>query len=427
MLKQRNPDGRLRSAAKDLGRSVFTRVQEDVKAGRHPHLKTMADQLQRTGLIRYDRLEEFFLGKEQEAAATAAVQESLPELRAVPVEQVTKRSYNWDLKRWETSAIQVQISPTMFSEGAMRAAHHMLLLHPDGRRERMVAKRQKDGRGGPEVYDSDVVMQSACQAVAQAFNARRPIKRVDFIDTFVIQRPDQSWWAVETFLPGKYVKYNNNWGYVDKDARNTPQAFSHFSYQYTKGRMMVVDIQGVGDRYTDPQIHTVDGCGFGGGNCGAEGMAKFLETHWCNSICLYMGLDFHAPRKYGLKTHSGPRQTGTVMPGQAPVLDNMRLGDFVGDLRPQKGSASLEDLALLGLSERQFDTLAALFMELDTDRSGVLDRAQLEPIFQRATQAQTRGADMRQANAFLRCAKQHFATHRHMDFKTFVLCWTDSA
>jgi len=37
---------------------------------------------------------------------------------------------------------------------------------------------------------------------------------------------------------------------VGKDARNTPQAFSHFSYQYTQGKLMIVDIQGVGDKYT---------------------------------------------------------------------------------------------------------------------------------------------------------------------------------
>ena len=43
------------------------------------------------------------------------------------------------------------------------------------------------------------------------------------------------------------------WGFVAKGARNTPQAFSHFSYEYTEGRLMIVDIQGVGDYYTDPR------------------------------------------------------------------------------------------------------------------------------------------------------------------------------
>lgn len=41
--------------------------------------------------------------------------------------------------------------------------------------------------------------------------------------------------------------------------RFTPQAFSHFSFERSGHELIVVDIQGVGDLYTDPQIHTMDG------------------------------------------------------------------------------------------------------------------------------------------------------------------------
>ena len=44
-----------------------------------------------------------------------------------------------------------------------------------------------------------------------------------------------------------------------EDQRNTPQAFSHFTYEASCQSMLVVDVQGVGDVYTDPQIHTIDG------------------------------------------------------------------------------------------------------------------------------------------------------------------------
>lgn len=36
---------------------------------------------------------------------------------------------------------------------------------------------------------------------------------------------------------------------------NTPQAFSHFTYCHSGGKLLICDIQGVGDKYTDPQIH----------------------------------------------------------------------------------------------------------------------------------------------------------------------------
>ena len=38
-------------------------------------------------------------------------------------------------------------------------------------------------------------------------------------------------------------------------------------------KVIVVDIQGVGDLYTDPQIHTATGEEYGDGNLGTKGMA----------------------------------------------------------------------------------------------------------------------------------------------------------
>ena len=61
---------------------------------------------------------------------------------------------------------------------------------------------------------------------------------------------------------GEYKKYNSNAGYIqlskNNTFRNTPQAFSHFSYEASEGKILVADIQGVGDLYTDPQIHSAE-------------------------------------------------------------------------------------------------------------------------------------------------------------------------
>ena len=54
---------------------------------------------------------------------------------------------------------------------------------------------------------------------------------------------------------GDYVKYNSNSGYInDKTLRRTPQAFSHFTFERSGHQLIVVDVQGVGDLYTDPQV-----------------------------------------------------------------------------------------------------------------------------------------------------------------------------
>ena len=63
--------------------------------------------------------------------------------------------------------------------------------------------------------------------------------------------------AVERFIEGQYLKHNNNSGYIEDDHhRMTPQAFSHFTHTASSGGEMVVDVQGVGDLWTDPQIHS---------------------------------------------------------------------------------------------------------------------------------------------------------------------------
>lgn len=45
-----------------------------------------------------------------------------------------------------------------------------------------------------------------------------------------------------SFVTGSYVKYNNNLDWTE-DKRNTPQAFSHWTYIQSEKQIMIVDIQ----------------------------------------------------------------------------------------------------------------------------------------------------------------------------------------
>ena len=97
----------------------------------------------------------------------------------------------------------------------------------------------------------------------EEFNRHNPPKKVDIFMMCVYEfheRDDRPLFHVEHFIDGDYIKYNSNSGFVDgKFCRQTPQAFSHFTFERSGHELIVVDVQGVGDLYTDPQIHTAEG------------------------------------------------------------------------------------------------------------------------------------------------------------------------
>ena len=100
---------------------------------------------------------------------------------------------------------------------------------------------------------------------------------------------------------------NSNHGYCHEadDADDTPtvddvaQAFSHWTYEASRGTRMVCDLQGffTGGRFVlvDPVIHS-DGevreqhGGFGRTDRGKRGMLDFCRSHECNALCRRLGL-----------------------------------------------------------------------------------------------------------------------------------------
>jgi hypothetical protein len=118
----------------------------------------------------------------------------------------------------------------------------------------------------------------------------------------LFDRVGQPFFHVERFIEGDYIKYNSNSGFVEEGVsedgthleaqgylRRTPQAFSHYTYEQSGKRCMVVDMQGVGDLMTDPQMHTIDQS-WGAGDLGATGFAKFFHSHICNPVCRFLSL-----------------------------------------------------------------------------------------------------------------------------------------
>jgi hypothetical protein len=87
---------------------------------------------------------------------------------------------------------------------------------------------------------------------------------------------------LESFSNGHQIIYNNSSQYTREDTpedsvNRSAQAFSHFTFERSKGQLMVVSLEGVGNLLND--------C-----NLGEEGFKWFFAMHFCNNVCHQLGL-----------------------------------------------------------------------------------------------------------------------------------------
>lgn len=102
--------------------------------------------------------------------------------------------------------------------------------------------------------------------------------------------------SVEPYMLGEFVKLTNNTTKINNHHSTTEYgiAFGHFTYEFSNGQEVVVDLQGwmtangKGLMYlTDPQIHTLRKPK-SANNFHENGIRKFLQDQHgaeCNSIC----------------------------------------------------------------------------------------------------------------------------------------------
>ncbi|XP_053555947.1 transient receptor potential cation channel subfamily M member 6 [Bombina bombina] len=172
----------------------------------------------------------------------------------------------------------------------------------------------------------EIQQQRAAQKLIYTFNQVKPNSipyNLRFLEVFLIYcQSANQWLTIEKYLTGEFRKYNNNNGDEITPTtllEETLLSFSHWSYEYTRGELLVLDLQGVGENLTDPSVIKPEdkqsrGMVFGPANLGEDAFTNFISKHRCNSCCRKLNLpdlkrNDYSPGKINLGFESGEADT----------------------------------------------------------------------------------------------------------------------
>ncbi|NXS33782.1 ALPK1 kinase, partial [Pomatostomus ruficeps] len=193
-------------------------------------------------------------------------------------------------------------------EGKQRSAFWVHFLHQEESLGRYVGKEYKEEKGLLHHF-SDVERQMTAQYYVTEFNKRLYEQKVPtqifYIPSAVLlileDRTIKGCVSVEPYILGDFVKLSNNTKVVKNEYKATEYglAYGHFSYEFSQGTDVVVDLQGwvtgngKGLIYlTDPQIHSLNSKDVSRSNFGKKGIYYFFNDQHveCNEICRCLSL-----------------------------------------------------------------------------------------------------------------------------------------
>jgi len=219
-----------------------------------------------------------------------------------------KREYAYSIELITSAEVQCKISGIVISSGMFVDCHS---LHVDGNNN-YVAKIPRRVITKAEDLFPDIEGTLLTDFLAKKFNLllkqaekskgnQRKYNPVQVLSLTIIEKLDAKepgknprFFLAQQFLEGEYIKFSNNYGWKSKDkdpCSLIAQAFSHFTYEYSMGVIMITDIQGIrgesgGIVITDPAIHSfLYKEQFGQTNHGKLGIIRFFMTHECNDYC----------------------------------------------------------------------------------------------------------------------------------------------
>lgn len=211
------------------------------------------------------------------------------------------------------STLKLHIDEQKFASGAFRDAFRAKCVDPPEMRGEWVLKRYQEtsvttikdtlGMSVEGHTRKQVQMHAVARNITQQFASKA---QAEFKETFTYGKVfysllDGQPITLEEYVPGNFAKYVNNDGQcLEPHSEEYNVVFQkaeclvHFSYVYSKKKMMLLDIQGSMFNLYDPEIATPelsddsDSSGevyFCAGNLSHLSISKFNSEHSCNKFC----------------------------------------------------------------------------------------------------------------------------------------------
>ena len=195
-----------------------------------------------------------------------------------------------------------------FTHGQFRSVYHACysaLAKKDGKKvgQRAVIKKWKKRNVFSKwFWYRD---QRVCQISQKLIDKWNQYEKVNLKKSFKILKPEpvifvgetkglvttlkyMEWCLIEDYLPGEFIKWNSNSGWTSNE-KSCMQAFCHWTYHYSNGKILFCDAQGIITKkeyiLTDPCILSIKGGIYGAADCGFDFILNWFKYHKCNKYC----------------------------------------------------------------------------------------------------------------------------------------------
>uniref|UniRef100_A0A8D0HI88 non-specific serine/threonine protein kinase n=1 Tax=Sphenodon punctatus TaxID=8508 RepID=A0A8D0HI88_SPHPU len=179
----------------------------------------------------------------------------------------------------------------------------------------------------------EIQQQRAAQKLIYTFNQVKPHSipySPRFLEVFLIYcHSANQWLTIEKCMTVEFRKYNNNNGDEITPHNMLEEmmlAFSHWTYEYTRGELLVLDLQGNYQPVTLKDVFKSRGMAFGPANLGEVAIKNFIAKHRCNSCCRKLKLpdlrrNDYTPGRLCPAFYIETQEITTVTRRNAPVCD----------------------------------------------------------------------------------------------------------